>query len=172
MRSPWAVLVDRGILLALVLVLLLVLLALLPVGWFARRRRQRALVAPASVPAHVGDAVGVFPGKYVATTASGDPYDRIAVHGLGFRSNVEVTVTDLGVLLARPGELDTWIPRAELRGLERATWTIDRVVEPDGLELVRWMLGDREVDTYLRLSDPSGFDAAVSSLLPTERQAS
>ena len=77
-----------------------------------------------------------------------------------------------GLLLARPGEVDTWIPRDALRDRRRATWTIDRVVEPDGLELVEWMLGSRSVDTYLRLDDPSGFDAALSPLIPTERQAS
>ncbi|MGX5680396.1 PH-like domain-containing protein [Schumannella luteola] len=164
---------SREFLLALVLVLLVVLLALLPLGWFARRRRQRSVTAPAAVPASLGESRGAFRGKYVATTASGDPYDRIAVHGLGFRSNVEVTVTDAGLLLARPGESDTWIPREDLRSLDRATWTIDRVVEPDGLQLVEWMLGSRPVATYLRLDDPTGFDAALTPLFPTtERQAS
>ncbi|MDO7882018.1 hypothetical protein [Antiquaquibacter soli] len=164
---------SREFLLVLVLALLVVLLVLLPVGWFARRRRQGALAAPAEVPASLGASRGSFAGKYVATTASGDPYDRIAVHGLGFRSNVEAAVTDDGVLLARPGEPDTWIPRADLRSLDRATWTIDRVVEPDGLQVVDWMLGSRRVATYLRLDDPTGFDAALTPLIPTtERQAS
>ena len=163
---------DRGILMALVLVLLVVLLLLLPLGWFARKRRQRAVEAPHSAPADRGAELGVFDGKYVATTASGDPLDRIAVHGLGFRSDVSAQVSALGVLLARPGEVDTWIPRDDLRDRRRATWTIDRVVEPDGLELVEWMLGSRRVDTYLRLDDPAGFDAALTPLLPTERQAS
>jgi hypothetical protein len=164
--------VDRGVLLALVLVLLVVLLALLPLGWYARRRRQKSVDAPIAVPENLGEVVGTFAGKYVATTASGDPYDRIAVHGLGFRSNVDATVTDAGLLLARPGEPDTWIPRADLRRLERATWTIDRVVEQDGLQLIEWMLGSRAVATYLRLDEPRAFDAALTPYLPTERQAS
>ncbi|NYF10763.1 hypothetical protein HDC94_001919 [Leifsonia sp. AK011] len=157
---------------ALVLVLLVVLLLLLPLGWFARKRRQRSVESPVPVPAVRGDHSGAFTGKYVATTTSGDPLDRIAVHGLGFRSDVSAEVWSEGLLLARPGEVDTWIPRTALRDLRRATWTIDRVVEPDGLELVEWMLGSRSVDTYLRLDDPSGFDAALAPLIPTERQAS
>lgn len=163
---------DRGVLLALVLLLLVVLLALLPLGWYARRRRQKAIGAPASAPASLDDVRGTFTGKYVATTASGDPYDRIAVHGLGFRGNVVATVAGAGLLLARPGEPDVWIPREDLRRLERATWTIDRVVEQDGLQLVEWVLGPRPVATYLRLDDPAGFDAALTPLITTERQAS
>ena len=157
---------------ALVLVLLAVLLLLLPLGWYARKRRQRSVESPLPVPATRGGQSGTFTGKYVATTTSGDPLDRIAVHGLGFRSDVSAEVWSEGLLLARPGEVDTWIPRDALRDLRRATWTIDRVVEPDGLELVEWMLGSRSVDTYLRLDDPSGFDAALAPLIPTERQAS
>lgn len=163
---------DRGFLLALVLVLLVVLLALLPLGWYARRRRQKNVDAPVAVPESIGEIVGEFTGKYVATTASGDPYDRIAVHGLGFRGAVTATVTDAGLLLVRPGEPDTWIPRADLRRLERATWTIDRVVEQDGLHLIEWMLGSRHVATYLRLDEPTAFDAALTPYIPSERQAS
>ncbi|MDH6180976.1 hypothetical protein M2152_001158 [Microbacteriaceae bacterium SG_E_30_P1] len=163
---------DRGILLALVLVLLVVLLALLPLGWYARRRRQKDVVAPISAPTDLGTVVGSFAGKYVATTASGDPYDRIAVHGLGFRSAVTVTVSDTGVLLVRPGTPDVWIPRADLLSLQRATWTIDRVVEPGGLQLIEWTLGSRAVATYLRLDNPAAFEAALSPYLPIERQAS
>ena len=157
---------------ALVLVLLAVLLVLLPLGWFARKRRQRSVESPLPVPADLGAQSGSFTGKYVATTTSGDPLDRIAVHGLGFRSDVTAQVWSGGLLLARPGEVDTWIPRDALRDRRRATWTIDRVVEPDGLELVEWMLGSRPVDTYLRLDDPSGFDAALAPLITIERQAS
>ncbi len=163
---------DRGILLALVILFGVFLLVLLPLGWRARQRRQGALVRPVAVPQSLGDLTSTYSGKYVATTTAGDPYDRVAVHGLGFRGDVEVSVTSLGLLLERPGEPDVWIPAADLRGIRRATWTIDRVVEPDGLHLVEWTLGEQAVDTYLRLDEASGFDADVAHLVPTERQPS
>ncbi len=163
---------DRGILLALVILFGVFLLLLLPLGWRARQRRQRSLVQPVAVPHSIGEVTSTYAGKYVATTTSGDPYDRVAVHGLGFRGSVTVSVASLGLLLVRPGEPDVWIPASDLRGVRRATWTIDRVVEPDGLHLVEWNLGSQAVDTYLRLDDASGFDADVAHLVPTERQPS
>jgi hypothetical protein len=162
---------DRSFLMGIVLVILVVLLALLVVGWRSRQRRQKSVAAPHVPPADLGSAAGTFDGKYVATTAHDDPYDRINVHGLGFRGNSSVTVTDLGLLVQRPGEHDTWIPAADVRAVRRATWTIDRVVEPDGLQLVEWTLGDRVVDTYFRMDEPAAFDAAVAPIIATERQA-
>lgn len=162
---------SRELLLVIVIALGVLLLLLLPLGWRARARRQRDILAPVPAPADRGDALGEFTGKYVATTRSGDPLDRITVHGLGFRSDVTVEITTGGLLLGRPGESDIWIPQASLRGIRRATWTIDRVVEPDGLHLVEWTLGADVVDSYLRLAEPARFDAALEPLIPTERQA-
>lgn len=162
---------SREVLLVIVIALGVLLLVLLPVGWRARTRRQRDILAPVPTPRDRGEAIGDFTGKYVATTRSGDPLDRITVHGLGFRSDVTVEVTSGGLLLGRPGESDIWIPRADLRDIRRATWTIDRVVEPDGLHLVEWKLGPDIVDSYLRIAEPARFDTALSSLIPTERQA-
>ena len=156
---------------AIVVVFLIAMLGLLVVGWQSRKRRQSGVAAPQSVPADPGRAVGTFAGKYVATTASGDPYDRIAVHGLGFRGAAAVTVADLGLLVQRPGESDFWVAAADVRGIRRATWTIDRVVEPDGLQLIEFTLGDRVVDSYFRMDEADAFEKAVVSLIATERQA-
>ena len=54
------------------------------------------------------------------------------------------------------------IPVAAITGIERATWTIDRGVEPNGLNAITWMLGDTELTSFLRLDDPEGFDAATT----------
>ena len=155
---------DRGILQALVLVFLAVLLLLMVLGWRARQRRQRDIVPLTTAPADLGAIVASLAGKYVATTASGDPLDRIAVRGLGFRSNVIAVISESGILLQLPGD-DLFIPLADLRDIRRATWTIDRVVEKDGLHLIEWMLGDRVVDSYLRMDEPTEFEQAVTSLL-------
>lgn len=160
---------DRSILMGIVLVILLVLLALLAVGWRSRQRRQKD-VAPLPVPpADLGAALGTFAGKYVATTAHADPYDRINVHGLGFRGNAHLTVTAAGLLVQRVGESDLWIPAAALRDIRRATWTIDRAVERDGLQLIEWALGDRVLDTYVRMDEPDAVEAALTPLITTER---
>jgi hypothetical protein len=59
-----------------------------------------------------------------------------------------------GLLVRIPGEDPVLFPA---EGLEagRATWTIDRVVETDGLVMVRWRLAGRDVDSYFRIVDGS-----------------
>lgn len=161
---------DRTLLAAIVLVFLLLLLGLMVLGWQRRKRRQADIAAPQSAPDSLGTMLGSFVGKYVATTSAGDPLDRIAVHGLGFRGSVVLTVSDAGLLLERSGSRPLWIPRADLKDIRRATWTIDRVVEPDGMHLLEWSLGDTLVDTYLRMDDGTALDGALSSL--TERKPS
>ena len=156
--------VDRAVLQAIVVVFLAVLLLLMFLGWRARRRRQREIPPLTAAPVDLGTTHASLTGKYVATTASGAPLDRIAVHGLGFRSNVVVVVADLGILLQLPGQ-DLFIPLEDLRDVRRATWTIDRVVEKDGLQLIEWMLGDRVVDSYLRMAEPAEFEQTAHRLL-------
>lgn len=158
--------VLRFILLGVTILIGLLLLALMLVGWTRRRRRQRDLATLAPTPSLPAGATA-HGAKYVATTAAGDPYDRITAGGLAFRGYASVEVHATGVLVRRVGEVELWIPTADLIDAGRATWTIDRVVEPGGLTMLRWRLGDREVDTYLRLDDPVAFDRDLAALLPT-----
>ena len=141
-----------------------VLLGLMAWGWYGRRRRQAHLAAPVPAPDDPGAVIATLEGKYVATTASGDPFERIAVHGLGFRGNATVTVTGSGVLVRLPGE-EVWIPREHVSGVHRATWTIDRVVEADGLEVIDWTLGQQRVESAFRMPQGGALESAVADLL-------
>ena len=157
---------------AIVLALLLVLLALMVLGWRARRNRQRAVASPLTVPESVGEVVFTGLGRYVATTVAGDPLDRVAVRGLGFRGSVTLTVTTLGIIVALVGRDEFWIPASEIRDQRRATWTIDRVVETDGLQLIQWNLGGQIVDSYFRFDSPTALEHAVEQLVDQEGAAS
>lgn len=163
---------DRSLLLMMVLGLLVVLLGLMVFGWRARQRRQSTIAAPPPPPEDAGDVIGVFSARYVATTIAGEPLNRIAVNGLGFRSAATVTVTDDGVLIERPGERLWWLDVASIRGVRRATWTIDGVVESGGLHLVEWPLGNQFVDSYFRLDAPGAFDTALERVLHREASTS
>ena len=156
---------DRSALMGIVLAFLAVLLVLMYLGWRARQRRQASLATPHSAPAELGSTIGSFAGLYVATTTAGNPLDRIAVHGLGFRAKTVVIVANAGVALQIAGQDDTFIPVANLRELRRATWTIDRVVEAGGLQLLAWTLGEVRVDSYLRMAQPEAFEGAIALLL-------
>jgi hypothetical protein len=139
-------------------------------GWRARRRRQADVPVLAAPPADLGDIARRDDLFYVATTRADAPLDRIAVRGLGFRARAQVTVAAAGLLLDIAGERPAFIPVADLRGVGRATWTIDRAVRNDGLVFVRWRLGDAEVDSYLRPDDPAGLVDAIQALLPADKK--
>src|SRR5690606_37143347 len=103
---------------------------------------------------------------YVATTYADRPYDRVAVRELAVRGFATASVQTGGILIERDGEATIWIAGDRLVRVDRASWTIDRAVERNGLHVLRWRLGDLELDTYVRLDDPRAFDRAVASTLP------
>lgn len=142
-----------------------VLLGLMAWGWWRRSRRDRALTAP--IGQATGEVRARFSGLYVATTRHDAPLDRLAVHPLAFRSKVTVTVTDAGVALDLPGASTVFLPTALIDGAGRATWTIDRVVERDGLVMLAWHASDDTIaDSYLRLqgADPDALVDAIEDL--------
>ena len=159
---------DRTILAALVIACAVVLLGLMAWGWRRRKARQSHIAAPAHVPAEIGDTV-TFEGKYVATTLADTPLERIAVHRLGFRGPVRISIAAEGILVDL-ADTRFWIPRTDLRDVRRATWTIDRVVERDGMTLVSWQLGDTRVDSYLRMDDVAAVDAALAPLIERKKK--
>ncbi|MET4704570.1 hypothetical protein [Frigoribacterium sp. UYMn621] len=161
---------DRTSSTAIVIAVIVLALAGMVIGWRGRQKRQAHLPRPDAVPADPGTELFTAEAFYVATTMADDELNRIAVAGLGFRARATVTVTDSGIILSRTGAAETFLAKAALRGIDRATYTIDRVVEKGGLVRLAWTLGATPVDSYLRLTDPA--DAAalidiVTPLLPT-----
>lgn len=163
---------------ALVLAVLLILLALMFLGWRRRQRSQAEIPAPSTVPEDLGEPSLTASGFYVATTVAGEPLNRIAVAGLGYRARATVAVHRRGLALAIPGQAPIFIPATDIRSVQKATWTIDRVVEQGGLILVRWVLGsddaqEVEVDSYLRFGDDSEeFFESVQALHGTSHTSS
>jgi hypothetical protein len=161
---------TRSMLLTCVLIGFIVIVGLAILGWLMRRRRQRNIPATEPLPADIGTVRGEFEGLYVSTTLDGEPLNRVAVRGLGFRSRATIAVADAGVVLALPGN-NVFIPRDSVREVTRSNYTIDRVVEPGGLVLFAWTLGDQKLDSYLRVEDNDGLEFALVSLLPTGKKA-
>jgi hypothetical protein len=153
--------VDRTSAALIVLGVLLALLALMAVGWWWQKKRQSSLPAAESPPAKLGSVLGSFSGMYVATTKAGDPLNRIAVRGLGYRARTTITVTEAGIVLPIKGQPEIWIPSRSIREIGRASWVIDKAVEPGGLTVVGWFLGETELDSYFRLENPEGFALAA-----------
>lgn len=155
--------------LAIIAAVALALLGVLAWAWWRRTRRDAHLVAPAGEPP-AGTAVRAsFTALYVATTRHGEPLERLAISGLGFRSKADVTVTDAGVALDLTGKPRVFLPAGRIAEVAQATLAIDRVVERDGLARLSWRLDDGTVvDSYLRPQDASAraLADAVAGILP------
>jgi hypothetical protein len=163
--------VDKVIGAIIVVALIATAVTLMALGWRARRRRQSALGTVAEAPVELGDAGHTEELLYVATTRADAPLDRITIAGLGFRARATLTVFSDGVLLELVGETPVYLPKPSLVGVGVATWTVDRVVERDGLVFVRWRLGGDAaeptvLDSYLRSSHPEALLDALRPLVP------
>ncbi|MDQ1128515.1 hypothetical protein [Microbacterium sp. SORGH_AS_0888] len=149
------------------------LLGLMAWGWWRRTRRDAGLIAPAGEMPADARVLGDFPGLYVATTAQGNPLERLAVRGLGFRARGLVVVTDAGILFDLAGAQRLFIDRARIAGVGQSTVAIDRVVERGGLVRLSWRAGDpgddTVVDSYFRPQEASAraLVAAIEPLLPS-----
>jgi hypothetical protein len=159
--------VDRVLIGIGILAAVAVVFALMAVSWRAKRRRQADIGEPATPPSDLGKPTYSDDLLYVATTRAAAPLDRVTIAGLGFRARAVVTTAPSGIVLDLAGRGPVFIPKAAIRGVGRATWTIDRVVDADGLTFVRWVLGTTELDSYLRSTDPDSLVTALSALAPT-----
>lgn len=158
---------DRVLIAIGIVVVVAALFTVMAVSWRARRGRQAGIGEPATPPADFGVPSYSDDLLYVATTRADAPLDRVTIAGLGFRARAVVTTAPSGIVLDLAGRGPVFIPKAAIRGVGRATWTIDRVVDADGLVFVRWVLGTTELDSYLRSTDPDRLVTALTAIAPT-----
>lgn len=157
---------------ALLVIVAVTLVALAGLAWAWRRRTRRdaGLSAPhGDLPADGGPTT-VFRALYVATTRHGQPLERLAIRGLGFRSRADVTIASAGVALDLTGQPRVLLATPMITDVAQATAAIDRVVERDGLVRLSWRIDDDTVvDSYLRPQDASAraLADAVRGILPT-----
>jgi len=170
--------VDRILPGSIIIVGLVGLLLLMVLGWRARTRRQSAL-STAAVPSDdiLGELRLAVTGLYVSTTTAGDPLDRVALPGLGFRGRAAVSVFDAGVLVSVTGEPEVFIANDRIRSVGTSTWTIDRVVEEGGLVRLDWTLESEaptraaEVESFFRIENPdqsSHLIEAITAHVPSD----
>lgn len=159
---------SREVAIALWIVFAFVILALMTIAWRRRLRRDSALSAPLGVPEHA-EVVDRHEVLYVSTTRHDEPLERLTISPLAYRARGEAAVTDRGLALCLDGAPTVFLASSRLVGVDRATVTIDRVVEPGGLVRVAWNANDDTVvDSYLRVADgdPKTFISELQRLVP------
>lgn len=136
-------------------------------GWRRRGARQSGVATPAAPPSAPGPVLATAEGLYVGSVLAGDWLDRVVPHGLGARANADLTVHDTGLLLARDGAPDVWVPRADVRAARRDTGLAGKVTETGGLVVWTWRLGDLELESGLRpryATDAAPLTHAITSM--------
>ncbi len=156
---------TRALLSAAIVVVVLLGVAGMAWGWRNRGRRQADLPGLPPAPDRLGEPlVADVEGTYVATTSASDWLDRIVVHGLGVRSAAHLTVARPGVLVDRDGAPDVFVPADRLTGVQLAKGMAGTVVEADGLVVVTWRHGERQLATGFRPRYAADRDAVVTAV--------
>ncbi|TQF07180.1 hypothetical protein E6W39_06940 [Kitasatospora acidiphila] len=145
------------------LILVALIYWLMRQGWNWRRTLQSDLPELPAVPAEPGATILESKGRYHGTTTAGNWLDRVVAHGLGTRSLAELTLTERGLLVRRPGDVDLWLPAEELTGARTDSGHAGKVV-PAGLLVVGWRLQGKELESGLRLDHPDQHAAWVTAI--------
>jgi hypothetical protein len=119
-------------------------------GWKWRGKLQGGLPELPETPAATGEPQLTLSGRYHGSTTAGQWLDRIVAHGLGTRSRVELTLTDEGLDVVRPGARDFFVPAAALRGARLDKGIAGKVLPEGGLLIVTWAHGEQEIDSGFR----------------------
>ncbi|WP_405734137.1 hypothetical protein OG607_39170 [Streptomyces sp. NBC_01537] len=119
-------------------------------GWKWRGTLQSGLPELPQAPEAPGEPKLTLSGRYHGSTTAGQWLDRIVAHGLGTRSRVELTLTDAGLDVVRPGATDFFIPADQLREARLDKGIAGKVLTEGGLLVVTWAHGDALIDSGFR----------------------
>ncbi|MGW6568671.1 PH-like domain-containing protein [Streptomyces sp. NPDC054975] len=119
-------------------------------GWKWRGSLQSDLPELPGMPERAGAATLTLSGRYHGSTTAGQWLDRIVAHGLGARSRVELTLTDAGIEVVRPGANDFLIPTEALREARLDKGIAGKVLAEGGLLIVTWAHGEKLLDSGFR----------------------
>ncbi|WP_063825806.1 hypothetical protein [Streptomyces mobaraensis] len=133
-------------------------------GWKWRGTLQGDLPPLPAVPEEPGPARLTLSGRYHGSTTAGQWLDRIVAGGLGTRSRAQLTLTDEGVSVLRPGATDFLIPAAAVRGARLDKGIAGKVLTEGGLLIITWQHGDRQIDSGFRADRVAEHPAWVEEL--------
>ncbi|MEW2083363.1 hypothetical protein [Streptomyces sp. NPDC005283] len=139
-------------------------------GWKWRGSLQSDLPELPTVPESPGEATATMSGRYHGSTTAGQWLDRIVAHGLGTRSRVELTLTDAGLDVVRPGAPDFFIPAAQLREARLDKGIAGKVLTEGGLLVVTWAHGDKLIDSGFRAdrsAEHTGWVESINNMINT-----
>jgi hypothetical protein len=135
-------------------------------GYRNRARRQNTVLPefPRPPAELADDLLEPATGVYISTTTAASWQDRVAIGDIGFRAAATVHVTGAGVLFDRKGAERVWIPAESVVSARTDRAIAGKVMSRDGLLVVRWRLGEHELDTGFRGDDKDVYAEWVEAL--------
>ncbi|MEF3117255.1 hypothetical protein [Streptomyces chrestomyceticus] len=133
-------------------------------GWKWRGTLQGDLPELPTAPEDAGEPLLTMTGRYHGSTTAGQWLDRVVARGLGTRSRAELTLTDAGLDVVRPGAQDFFVPAAALRGARLDKGIAGKVLPEGGLLVITWAHGDKELDSGFRSDRAAEHTAWVTAL--------
>lgn len=133
-------------------------------GWKWRGTLQGDLPELPTAPQPPREPKLTMTGRYHGSTTAGQWLDRIVARGLGTRSRVELTLTDAGLHVVRPGATDFFVPAARLREVRLDKGIAGKVLTEGGLLVVTWAHGDRLIDSGFRSDRSAEHTAWVETI--------
>lgn len=139
--------------------------------WRSVRKRRAKQEGQLSQPLQA-TSPGVYDSFYVSTVFDAAPLERVWAHGLAMRGKAKLAVDRAGISVNRTGERGFLIPTQAILSLDTASATIDKGVEKNGLTVIRWSLGDTQVASHFRFTNPrvrKEFEERVSLAIGDQR---
>ena len=121
-------------------------------GWVRTTRRFNFLPEPENVvPAQAKLVSPPVAARLAGTTLAGKWLARVNTYDLCTPRAVEVSTYDSGVFISDSEEFNLWIPKQQISTVALSRGIAGDVVEPEGLIVLTWALGETDLDTGIRV---------------------
>jgi len=122
-------------------------------GWLGKAKQFDDLPVPMKAPATLSVPITEnFEARFAGSTISGKWLQRITVHDLGTPRSVVASVHNSGILVTDEADFRLWISRDSISHIRTGRGIAGDVVEPDGMTIITWTLGDQLIDSGIRIA--------------------
>lgn len=134
-------------------------------SWKKKARQFDHLPAPLTeLPTDITWTAGPVAARFAGTTVSGQWLNRVVVHDLGTPRGVQVSVSPEGLWLTDDTDFNLWLPVQDIVAVRTGRGIAGDVVEPDGMIIVSWTLGETTLDSGIRVSRHADHELVLAEL--------
>ena len=122
-------------------------------AWLGKAKKFSHLPEPqVQIPASSVAVTPSFAARFAGSTVTGQWLNRVTVYALGTPRGVVASVHSDGIFINDDGDFRLWIPKTDLTEVRTGRGLAGDVVEPEGMIILSWNLGDQSIDTGLRVN--------------------